>query len=113
MDKNPSAKISCELQTELSRLLVGKRKSGKALELLGCSIESFKMYLESHFDVGMSWENYGKGKEKWQLDHIIPRSLFDLTKPDHQKRCFHFSNLQPLWEIENQQKQSERIKTLS
>jgi hypothetical protein len=41
----------------------------------------------------MSWENYGK---VWEIDHIMPCAIFDLTKADHQKRCFHFSNTQPL-----------------
>lgn len=76
------------------------RKATKTDESLGCSVKSFMLYLESRFDVGMSWENYGK----WEIDHILPCALFDLTKPEHQKRCFHFSNLQPLWKPDNRSK---------
>ena len=46
----------------------------------------------------MTWENWGKGAGKWNMDHILPISLFDLTKLDHQQACYHYSNLRPLWE---------------
>jgi hypothetical protein len=75
------------------------RKASRTVELLGCPIESFKLYIESKFEVGMSWENYGRNG--WHIDHIMPCAIFDLSKPEHQKRCFHFSNLQPMWEGDN------------
>jgi hypothetical protein len=58
-------------------------------------------HIEKQFLNGMSWDNYGKGLDKWNIDHIIPCNTFDLTKPEEQKRCFHYSNLRPLWEIDN------------
>lgn len=76
----------------LSALKTGK-KSTNATKLLGCSIEDFRIYLESKFEPGMSWANYGA---YWEIDHIMPCAIFDLTKPEHQRRCFHFSNHQPL-----------------
>lgn len=84
-----------------------KKRPGIALELLGCSMEDFRIYLESKFDSGMTWQNYGRpsnGERTWEIDHIMPCAIFDLTKPDHQKRCFHFSNLQPLWMDANRKK---------
>ena len=45
----------------------------------------------------MSWENMGE----WHLDHIRPCASFDLTDPDQQRQCFHYSNLQPLWASDN------------
>lgn len=84
--------------------LSGSRKCEKTTSLLGCSIPDFRIYIESKFQPGMAWENYGKGKGKWNLDHIMPCSIFDLTKASHQKRCFHFSNYQPMWETENRKK---------
>ncbi len=74
-------------------------KRGRTVEMLGCSIADFKIYIESKFEVGMSWGNYGRSG--WHIDHIIPCALFDLSKPEHQKRCFHFSNMQPMWASQN------------
>lgn len=52
-------------------------------------------YLESKFLPNMSWANYGKNG--WHIDHIIPCSKFDLLSPNEQLKCFHYTNLQPLW----------------
>lgn len=76
-------------------------KAKRTMELLGCSLNDFRVYIESKFDTGMTWENWGHGSDKWNLDHIIPCAIFDLTNSDHQKRCFHFSNYQPLWQPDN------------
>jgi len=81
-------------------------KSVKTTSLLGCSIESFKIYLESRFTPEMSWGNYGK---VWEIDHIMPCAIFDLSKREHQKRCFHFSNLQPLLVSDNRSKRDSVI----
>lgn len=47
----------------------------------------------------MSWEN--RGNFGWHVDHIKPCASFDLTKPEEQAKCFHYTNLQPLWAREN------------
>ena len=52
----------------------------------------------------MTWDNYGIGKHKWCIDHIKPCALFDLLLPKEQKKCFHYSNLQPMWASENSSK---------
>lgn len=78
-------------------------KDGKdTIGLIGCSIDDFKKHLESLFQYGMNWENYGRNG--WHIDHIIPCASFDLTDSEQQKRCFHYTNLQPLWEIDNLRK---------
>ena len=79
---------------------IGKNyKQSLALELLGCSIYKVKQYLEQQFKEGMNWKNHGI--YGWHIDHIIPCCRFDLTKLDEQKKCFHYTNLQPLWANEN------------
>ena len=88
------------LRSRLRHALRGKAKAKHTLELLGCSIEFLKTYLEKKFTEGMSWENYGS----WHVDHIRPCASFDLSDPDQQKICFHYTNLQPLWAFENQSK---------
>lgn len=75
-------------------------KNSKTEELLGCTYEDLKVYLENQFAEGMSWDNHGK----WHIDHIIPVANFDLTDIEQQKKCFHYTNLQPLWAQENMSK---------
>jgi hypothetical protein len=77
------------------------QKSARTVLLLGCSIPSFLLYIESKFEPGMTWQNYGK---LWEIDHIMPCAIFDLSKSEHQKRCFHFSNMQPLTVTDNRKK---------
>ena len=48
------------------------------------------------------------GLKKWHIDHIIPVARFDLTDAEQQRRCFHYSNLQPLWAADNLAK-SDRV----
>ena len=81
-------------------------KSKRTLELLGCSVEFLKKHLESQFTKNMSWNNYGY--RGWHIDHIISCAKFDLSKPEEQKQCFHYSNLQPMWAEENWSKGANR-----
>lgn len=80
-------------------------KSFSTIELLGCSYDELKSYLESKFTEGMTWEKLLDGKI--HLDHIVPCSSFDLSKPDEQKKCFHYTNLQPLWAKDNLSKSNK------
>lgn len=100
-------KIRAVLRARLSKFLLMKKDNERSRYLLGCSIEDFRIYLESKFEPGMSWSNYGRGIGKWNIDHIMPCSIFDLAKHEHIKRCFHFSNMQPLWFIENLRKSNK------
>ena len=75
------------------------KKTQRTEKLLGCTIEKCKIYLESLFKEGMSWDNYGY--RGWHIDHIVPCSAFDLTNIEEQKKCFHYTNLQPLWAKDN------------
>ena len=67
-------------------------------------IEEFKHYLENLFydkedGTKMSWKNYGY--YGWHLDHIRPLSSFDLTDREQFLEACHYTNLQPMWGIEN------------
>jgi Prasinovirus endonuclease VII len=97
----PSPKIADSLRNRIYAVLKGNAKSSSTVKLLGCSFDNFKIYLESKFEGGMTWENYGT---YWELDHIMPCAIFDLAKPAHQRRCFHFSNHQPLTIFKNRSK---------
>jgi len=89
-------RILCALRSR-TRLAIKSQKTIKTSTthiLIGCSIEFFKEYIESKFLPTMTWENYGK---YWHIDHIVPCYYFDLLKEEEQKRCFHYTNLQPLF----------------
>jgi len=60
-------------------------------------------HLESLFLPGMSWEN----RHLWHIDHVLPCAAFDLTNPKEQRRCFHYTNLQPLWALDNIKKRAK------
>jgi hypothetical protein len=101
---DPHKRIGFALRSRLRfRLrLTGLSSSKTAIKYLGCSIEELKSYLESLFEPGMTWENYGlKG---WHIDHKIPLAAFDLTNSEHLKIVCHYCNLQPLWAKDNLKK---------
>lgn len=60
---------------------------------------AFKVYLESLFQPGMVWENYGN--DGWHIDHVRPLSSFDLLDPVQFSQACHYTNLQPLWAKDN------------
>ena len=69
-------------------------------KLIGCTIAELREHLEEQFIGGMTWDNYGD----WHIDHIKPCAAFDLSDPKQQKKCCHYSNLQPLWAKDNLRK---------
>lgn len=101
MDNDLNYKIKRRLRDRLRMALknCAGKKAYKTMELLGCNIEFFKNYIALQFQDGMSWDNYGY--KTWHIDHIIPCNSFDLTDPEQQKKCFHYTNLQPLWAKDN------------
>ncbi len=79
----------------------GFTKRTRTYQILGCTFEEFRIYLESKFEPWMNWENYGNPNDgvyetnkTWDIDHIIPISSA-LTEKDI-IRLNHYSNLQPL-----------------
>jgi hypothetical protein len=73
-----------------------KERSTEAM--IGCTFEQLKAYLEALFLPGMSWEN----QHLWQIDHEKPLASAK-TKEEVIALC-HFTNLQPLWERDNNSK---------
>ena len=76
-------------------------KAYKSIELLGCPISIVREKIEKQFRDNMTWDNNGTLQD---IDHIIPISSFDLTKPEEQKIAFNYTNLQPLIKWENRSK---------
>ena len=80
-------------------------KTTKTAELLGCSAAELKTYIESLFLPGMTWDNYGV--HGWHVDHKKPLSSFDLQDQAQLKLACHYTNLTPLWALDNLQKGSK------
>lgn len=71
-------------------------KKNKTFEIIGCTPEFLKEYIENKFTNGMSWDLVGP---KIHIDHIIPLSSAK-TEEEVYKLC-HYTNLQPLWGEDN------------
>lgn len=75
-------------------------------ESFGCTRDELIAWVESQWDVGMSWDNYGReepGVMRWQIDHRKPVNAFDLSKAPEREACWHYSNLRPIWASENRE----------
>jgi hypothetical protein len=89
-----------QMRSRMSSALKRNYKSAKTMELTGCTMEFLRAYLESKFEDGMSWDNYGA----WHIDHIIACANFNMADPEQQRICFHYTNLQPMWAEQNLKK---------
>lgn len=89
-------RISGNLRSRVRQAV--RNKSDSTMNLIGCSIEEFVKHIESQFKPEFTWDNYGS---YWEIDHIKPCCQFDLTDPEQQRACFHWSNCRPLERIEN------------
>jgi hypothetical protein len=106
---------TCNLTGHLTKLMRGRvwgamkhystRKDKKhTYEYIGCSVEYLRSHLETQFEKesercghSISWENQGD----WHIDHIKPCDSFDLDLEDERHKCFHYTNLQPMWAPDN------------
>ena len=104
--ENPEFRMLCNLRSRLNLALKGLNKADTTMNLIGCTTKELKVHLENQFAEGMSWDNYGS--DGWHIDHIIPCASFDLSDPEQQRQCFHYTNLQPLWAEDNLRK-SDKI----
>lgn len=97
--RKPQYAIAASLRVRIVSALkaAGASRAARTAELVGCSLEELRRHFEAQFKEGMSWENHGK----WHIDHKRPCASFDLCDATEQRRCFHWSNLQPLWACEN------------
>lgn len=86
-------KLRRRLRDRLNKAIKNHQKSGSAVSDLGCTIDELKQYLESKFETGMTWNNYGK----WEIDHIEPLCAFDLSIRSNFLMACKYTNLQPIW----------------
>jgi transposase len=97
MRENIDYRLLHNLRSRAYKALISGTKNKS--KLVGCSGIELRDHLESLFEEGMTWDNYGY--RGWHVDHVVPCSSFDLQDPAQQQKCFHYTNLQPLWAKEN------------
>ncbi len=102
-ETNENYRIKENLRHRVWGAIKNNSKSSTTTTLIGCTITELWNHLESQFTEGMTRDNYGK----WHCDHIIPCDAFDLSRPEEQRRCFNYRNLQPMWGSENSSKGNE------
>lgn len=97
----PQYRISLTVRNRIREILTARGlQSASAIKYAGCTAAELVKHLESLFQAGMSWENYGE----WHIDHIRPLAAFDVRDAEQLKQACHFTNLQPLWAIDNMRK---------
>ena len=99
---DPTYRLMRNLRKRVRAALQGNSKSAATEALLGICADECRKYIEALFTEGMSWDS------NIHIDHIVPCASFDLNDPQEQRKCFHYTNLQPLWGVDNLKK-SDRI----
>ena len=102
---DPIFKLANTARTRIVSFLkthnINKKRS--TAQIVGCSPEFLKKYLENKFTSGMTWQNHGR--YGWHIDHIVPLASAKTT--EEMKKLMHYTNLQPLWAIENLKKKDK------
>lgn len=103
----PLFKLKCYLKSRIWFFFKENNwnKSKKSEIILGTSFEIVKKHIEKQFTKGMNWANQGQ----WHIDHIIPLS-FAKTQ-EELIQLFHYTNLQPLWALDNLEKGNKIMPT--
>jgi hypothetical protein len=96
-DTNLNYRIKRACAQRVRGAIKGLTKSASTIRLIGCDVDFLRLHLAAQFQDGMTWANWGE----WHIDHRIPCAEFDLRYPEQQRKCFHYSNLRPLWMKEN------------
>jgi len=103
LENDPLFRLKHNMRNRVRNVFRSKKwhKDNSTADFIGCSLEDLRKHIESKFVEGMSWDNYGE----WELDHI--RALGNaIDSEDIFKRC-HYTNLQPLWRIDNIKKSNK------
>jgi hypothetical protein len=101
--RDPLYKLKLGIRSLISISIkgLGYTKKSRTHEILGCSFQQFKLYIEQRFQKGMTWEN----RSEWHLDHIIPVSS---AKSEQEIiKLNHYTNFRPLWAKENLRKSNK------
>ena len=102
---DPKFRLNKNVRNVIYQSLHGNKNGAHWEDLVGYTLNDLKKHLEKQFTDGMNWNNYGE----WHIDHIIPLSAFNFTKPKHIgfRKAWELENLQPLWAEENLSKNAK------
>jgi hypothetical protein len=110
---NPVSYVEMRIKDRITKAIKNSAKgitiNGGRMQYLGCTAAQAVSYIESQMNKRMTWHNYGKA---WHIDHIQPVAAYDLTKEDHRRKAFHYTNLQPLWAKTNMKKSDNITKQI-
>ena len=82
-------------------------KFGRRWErLVGYTVQDLHEHLRRQLPNGYTMSDFFGGR--LHIDHIIPKSLFDATKPEELAACWSLANLRPLPAKKNLKKGSKR-----
>jgi hypothetical protein len=95
------ALMTCKRRMWILFKSAGVKKNTRSSELMGIDRNGFYAHIESLWLPGMTWENRGRDRGCWHIDHKRPCASFDMTDPTQAKACWHYTNLQPLWAEDN------------
>jgi hypothetical protein len=102
---DPAFRIQMISRARLSLALKGKGiKPAKTMELVGCTAEELIGYLQELIPGGADLKKY-------HIDHIRPCASFDFSDPEEIRKCFHYTNLQPLTPQANRKKGAKYFPT--
>ena len=93
--------LNHKMRVVIGRALKGNKSGRKWETLVGYSLNDLLKRLNETMPKGYTWQDFLEGK--LHIDHKIPKSVFNFTKPEHIdfKRCWALNNLQLLPAREN------------
>lgn len=104
---DPYVRFVANIRTMLAHSMRGYGKRSRSISIIGCTFDELKVHIEKQFTKGMRWELVGPEIE---IDHIIPLSTANTE--DEIIRLNHFTNLRPLWKLDNRKKRDKVLNLL-
>ena len=105
--ENPNYKIKRVIGSRIRDGLVSIGKGGHKTEyglrtegILGASLEEVVKWIESQWEEGMSWDNYGRDG-LWEIDHWVPQAFAKDDCPEDIYALNHYTNLRPMFWFDN------------
>jgi hypothetical protein len=104
---NPQRKIATDIRIRNRYIIknIETVNDETVMNMLGCSRTQFKAHIEKHFKPGMSWNNHGA----WHQEHDKPLSKFDLLDEKQVKIANHYTNIYPMWGLNNYIKYNKNV----